>query len=106
MQQGLPQVADGHLDERGRPEDGRVDLHIRQSRPQLVQGRLDLARHGQGVAPGLLFDDQQKARPVVDHRVADRRRRTFDELGHVAQPDRRPAPQATGTSFRSGPRAP
>ena len=37
----------------------------------------------------LLLDDQQQAGPVVDDRVADGRRMTFDDFGDVAQAQRR-----------------
>ena len=87
------QVAQRPLDERGRAEDGRVDLHARQARPQRLQRRLDLAGHLQRVAPGLLLDDQQQARAVVDDRVADRRR--------DGRPPRRPRrPAAAGAPPR------
>ena len=52
---------------------------------RVVERRFHGARHVQRVAPGLFLDDQQQARSVVDHGVADRRRETFDHVGHFAQ---------------------
>ena len=43
-------------------------------RLQFLQRLLDAARHVERVAFGLLFDDEQHAGAVVDHRVADGRR--------------------------------
>ncbi len=50
-----------------------------------VERRVDVARHLQRVAVRLLLDDQQQARAVVDHAVADRRREAFDDVGDVAE---------------------
>ena len=57
-----------------------------QRRLQRVERRLDVARHLQRVALGLLLDDQQQARAVVDDAVADRRREALDDVGDVAEP--------------------
>ena len=52
----------------------RIDLDVRQAGPQRLQRRLHVAGHLQRVAVGLLLDDQQQARAVIDDRIADRRR--------------------------------
>ena len=84
-QQRAIQVGERHLDERRRPEDGGVDVDAGKRRLQRGERRLDVARHLQRVALGLLLDDQQQARAVVDDAVADRRREALDDVGDVAQ---------------------
>ncbi len=70
-------------------------LHVLPVRAGAVLKRLfDLVRDIERVAPGLLLDDQQQARAVVDDRVADRGGKALDDLGHVAEPERRPAAKA------------
>ncbi len=52
------------------------------------EGGLHLAGDLQGVARGLLLDDQQQARPVVDDRVADGGAVVLDDGGDVAEAGR------------------
>src|SRR5262249_55218885 len=61
------------------------------SRGRSLDGGLDAAGQFQGVRLRLLLDDEQDAGAVVDHGVADRRRRPDLDPGDVPQPDRRSA---------------
>ena len=57
----------------GRKIVGSTSTPVSAGRERLER-RLDVARHLQRVALGLLLDDEQQPRPVVDDGVADRRR--------------------------------
>ena len=69
----------------------RIDLDVLQAGLQRFERGLDLAREFERVRLGLLLDDQQDARAVVDDRVADRRRRADLHVRHFPERDRRAA---------------
>ena len=77
------------LDESRRPEDCRIDLDPRQAGLHLLQRLLHPTGDGERVAPGKLFDDEHEAWAVVDDGIADHALRRIDEIGHVAQQQRR-----------------
>ena len=68
---------------------------------RVFQSRFHLARHFERVAPGLLFDDQQQAGPIVDHGIADRRGKS--STTSATSPSRNGAPvrKSTTAFFRS-----
>ena len=92
-QQGIAQVADRILDERGRTEDRGVDLDPRERRLEDRERLLDATRHVEGVRPGELLDDQQQALAVIDDRIADERLMPDDDVRDVAD---RGHPRAVG----------
>ena len=82
------EILQRHLDERRRPEDRGIDRDVLEARRQLRQHRLDVARHLQGICAQLFLDDEEQPRTVIDDGVSDRRRRAFDNGGHVADAQR------------------
>ena len=72
----------------GRKIAGSTD-DTRQRRFEILERRFDVARDLQRVRAELLLDDQQQAGAVVDDGVADGLRKSLDDGGDVADPQRR-----------------
>ena len=89
QQQCPGQIVDRVLDESRRPEDCRIDLDPWKTGLHSLQRLLHPAGDGERVAPGKLFDDEHEARAVVDDGIANHALRRIDEIGHVAQQQRR-----------------
>jgi hypothetical protein len=86
------EVVQRGLDEVGRPEDVRVELDPGEAGLHLLQCRLHPAGDVEGVAPGVLLDDQQQAGVAVDDRVAHEPLRPLHDVGDVRQPHRPAGP--------------
>ena len=77
------------LDKSCRPEDCRIDFNPRQAGLHLLQRLLHPSGDGERVAPGEFLDDEHEAWAVVDDGIANHALRCIDEIGHVAQQQRR-----------------
>ena len=84
----LGEIFQRPLDERRRAEDGRVDVDPLQPGLQVFDRFFDLLGDFERIAGRLFFDDQQQSFAVVDHGIADRRRKADLDLGDIAQPQR------------------
>ena len=101
-EQRMREIIDSAVDERGRAENGRVDLDAGEAGFQIFECGVDFRRHIAGVGVGLFFDDQQEAGAAVDDRIADRRRVTEADVGDGSEPRRRVADEGDGGSREVG----
>ena len=88
-QQRRLQIVERDFDEIGRSENGRIDLHFRQTGLNFFDRLFDALGGLERIGPRILFDDQEQAGLAVDDGFASHRPGFHDDIGDIAQHERR-----------------